>query len=141
MTLAVSSEGTLLKMGDGAGPEVFTAIAEVRDIGGPALAQGTEEVTHHGSGGWREFIATLKEGGEVTFQVNVLNDATQGPGSGLLDAFDDGEAHNFQIVFPTATPLTADFAAIVTGFTPDAPVEGALTADATLQITGEVTWT
>ncbi|KKK53886.1 hypothetical protein LCGC14_3090310, partial [marine sediment metagenome] len=35
MSNAISSFGTLLKVGDGAGTEVFTTIAEVMDIDGP----------------------------------------------------------------------------------------------------------
>jgi hypothetical protein len=35
MTEGVIGLGTILKIGDGATPEVFTAIAEVKDITGP----------------------------------------------------------------------------------------------------------
>ncbi len=35
---ALSAYNTLLKIGDGGGPEVFATIAEVFSIGGPALA-------------------------------------------------------------------------------------------------------
>lgn len=127
-------------MGDGGGSEVFTTIAEVRDIDGPGFAQGTEEVTSHDSNRRREFIATLLEGGEVSFGLNFFADTTQGPTGGLYAAYEDGEAHNFQMVLTTTGDDTINFAAICTEFQFTAPVEGALTADVTLQITGTWTW-
>jgi len=39
MTEGVIGLGTLLKIGDGASPEVFAAIAEVKDITGPGLTR------------------------------------------------------------------------------------------------------
>lgn len=144
-TGALSSFGTLLKIGNGATPtESFTTIAEVRDISGPSFALGTEEVTSHDGNGWREHIPTLLEAGEVTFDVNFKGDATQGFGSGsLYDDMIDKTKRNFQIVLPSgvgASNDTGTFAAYVTGFELAAPVEGVLTASVTLMITGSVTW-
>jgi predicted secreted protein len=139
---AVRSFGTFLKIGDGASPtEVFTTIAEVRDISGPSIAVGTEEVTSHDSGGWREHIPTIIEGGEVSFDLNFNAQATQGFSSGsLYDDMVDRTLRNFQIVLPTSTAKTGAFKAYVTGFELSAPVEGVLTASLTLMISGAVTW-
>lgn len=140
-TIAVSSTGTLLKIGDGASPtEVFTTIAEVKDISGPSVALGTEEVTSHDSGGWREFVPTLLEGGEVTFDLNFNAGNTQGFSGGLYDDMIDKTRRNFKIVLPTTTSKTGSFAAYVTGFELAAPVEGVLTASVTLMISGSITW-
>ena len=49
MTEGVIGLGTLLKIGDGAIPEVFTAIAEVKDITGPGLTREFAEFTHQQS--------------------------------------------------------------------------------------------
>ena len=76
-TSALSSHGTLMKIGDGGGSEVFTTIAEVRDISGPSFAVSTEDVTNHDSSRWREHIATIKEGGEITFDINYYSATTQ----------------------------------------------------------------
>lgn len=140
MSNAVSSSGTLLKLGDGAGSEVFTTIAEVRDIDGPGFSQGTEEVTSHDSNRRKEYIATLLDGGEVSFDLNFFAHATQGPTGGLYEAFIDGEDHNFQMVLTTTGDDQINFAAIVTAFEFTAPVEGVLTAECTLQLTGDWTW-
>ena len=139
-TVAVSSYGTLLKIGDGGGSEVFTTIGEVRDISGPGFALGTEEVSAHDGSGWREFIPTLKEGGEVTFKINFNKATTQGFTGGLYIDFVNKTKRNFQLVLPTTVAATAAFAAHVVGYPFDLPVEGAITADITLNITGAVTW-
>ncbi len=138
---AISSFGTLLKIGDGGDPENFTTIAEVQDIKPPSLELGTEEVTHHGSpGGWKEYVATLLDAGEVSFSLNFIpSDATQGYSTGLIADMVNKTLRNFQLVFPDTGSTTWSFAAFVTGFEPDAPVEGKLSADVTLKISGQPT--
>lgn len=139
--MARSSFGTLLKIGDGGGSEVFTTIGEVRDISGPAMALGTEEVTSHDSAsGFREYIPTLLEGGEVSFTINFTAASTQGFSGGLYTSMTNKTLRNFQLVIPTASAKTCSFAAYVTAFPLNLPVEGAITADITLQISGAVTW-
>ena len=67
MSEGVIGLGTLLKIGDGASPEVFTAIAEVKDINGPAPTREFAEFTHEqSSGGNREYKPTFKNSGDVT---------------------------------------------------------------------------
>jgi predicted secreted protein len=144
MTEAISSFGTLLKIGDGATPtENFTTIAEVQDISGPGLEQRTEEVTHHGStGGWVERIGTLLDAGEVGFDINFLpTHATQDPSTGLIADMKNRTKRNFQLVFPDGSSTTWEFTALVTGFEPDEPVEGKLSASVTLEVTGQPTLT
>jgi len=68
MTEGVIGLGTLLKIGDGDTPEVFAAIAEVKDITGPGLAREFAEFTHQQSeGGYREYNSlSLAARGEST---------------------------------------------------------------------------
>ena len=55
-TEGVVGLGTLLKIGDGASPETFTAIAEVKDITGPNMSMEFAEFTHQQStDGYREY--------------------------------------------------------------------------------------
>lgn len=142
MTDALSSFGTLLKLGDGATPtEAFTTIAEVLDISGPSLSLETEEATNHSSpGGWGEHVGTILEGGEVSFEVNFLpSNATQSYSAGLLKDMTDRTLRNFQLVFPTTPAITWAFSALVTGFEPDAAVKGKLKASVTLKVSGQPT--
>lgn len=141
MTSAINSFGTLLKIGDGGGTEVFTTIAEVLDISGPALKMNTEDATNHSStGGYEEYIPTTLAAGELTFGLNFQpTAATHSQTSGLLKDFKNKTKRNFQLVFPDAGSTTWAFAAYVTGFEPKAPVKGKLSADVTLLITGQPT--
>ncbi|MGE5553295.1 MAG: phage tail tube protein [Betaproteobacteria bacterium] len=140
MSNAISAFGTLLKIGDGATPtENFTTIAEVTNISGPGFALETAEATSHSSpGGWREYIATLLDAGEVTFDINFLpTDPTHGYSTGLLRDMVNRTKRNFKLVFPDASNTTWTFAAFVTGFEPSEPIDDKLSASVTLKITGQ----
>lgn len=135
-TQAVSSHGTLLKVGDGADPEVFTTIAEVQDISGPEMSLSMEDATSHDSGGWREEIPTLLEAGDITFDINYYADETQE----ILEQAQYNRARlNFQMVVPMDTPVTKEFSGYVTGFGFNAPVEGIFRASVTIRVSGAVT--
>lgn len=139
-TGALAAYGVLLKIGDGATSEVFTTIAEVRDIDGPELELEAKEVTSHDSGGWREYIGTLLTGGEVSFDLNFIpTNATHSYSSGLIDDMVSRTRRNFQLVFSDSGATTWKFAALVTGFKTAAAVGDELAAEVTLQITGQPT--
>lgn len=139
MTDAVAGFGTLLQQGDGALPEVFATVAEVKDISGPGLEADTIEVTNHSSpGAWREKLISLLNGGEVSFPVNFLpGDATHDAQTGLISLYLSRAVNNFRLVWPTAAEDWVIFPAAVTGFEPSAPVDDVLGADITLEVMGE----
>ncbi len=141
MSNAVSSFGTLLKIGDGAGTEVFTTVAEVMDITGPSISLDTEEVTSQTSAnGYDEHIGTIKRGGDVTFDLNYgPTDATHDESTGVLSVLEGKALNNFQIVMTDAGTTTWSFAALVIGFEPAMPVAGALRASCTMKISGKPT--
>jgi len=131
--------GTLLQMGDGAGPEVFTTIAEVKDIDGPDISMDTEDITPHDAvGGWEEFVPTILRSGEVTFDLNfVPSNAQHGDAAGgLINLLKNRTKRNFKLVLPTSPTYTWSFAAYVTGFSNSMPVAGVLGASVTLKVTG-----
>lgn len=129
----------MLKIGDGGGSEVFTTIAEVMDITtGESLR--TAETTAHDGTGWAEHIGTILEGGEITFSLNFNAAATQGFATGLRADMVARTKRNFQLLIPTTVNKTGSFAALVTAFPLNLPVDGALTADVTLLVTSTVTW-
>ncbi|MFO7537618.1 MAG: phage tail tube protein [Chloroflexota bacterium] len=137
MSDALAAFGTFLKIGDGAGTEVFTTIAEVRDIKGPNITLNTADVTNHDSQGWKEIIGTIIDAGEVTFGINFQpTEATHDDSTGLLSDLLGRVKRNFQLVFPDTTTWT--FTALVTNFNPDEPVQNELTADVTLELTGSL---
>jgi hypothetical protein len=143
MTEGVIGLGTLMKIGDGAEPEVFTAIAEVKDITGPGLTREFAEFTHQQSaGGYREYKPTFKNSGDVSFKCNFLpDDETQGfQTAGLLKDYEDGILRNFELLFPDPGATKAKFSAYVANIQPTAPVGSALELNVTLRITGPVIW-
>jgi predicted secreted protein len=141
MTSALAGFGTLLKIGDGGGTEVFTTIAEVTDISGPKFKMETVEVTSHTStGSWKERIPTLLDAGEISCKLNFIpTGATHSQTSGLLKDMKNKARRNFKLVFPDTGATTWTFAAYVTGFETGEPIDGALTADVTLTIDGAPT--
>ena len=141
MTSALAAYGVLLKVGDGETPEVFTAIAEVKDIDGPELEAEMKEVTSHDSPeGWREFIPMLLSGGEVSFDVNFIpTHATHGYSTGLVSDLVNRRKRNYQLAFPDAGTTTWQFEALVASVKAAGPVEDELGAEVTLQITGKPT--
>jgi len=132
--------GLLLKMGNGASPETFTAIAEVKDIDGPNLKVSTQESTHLADT-WKGIKPILLEGGDVKLTVNFLvDDATQGFASGVLLALANKTLKNWQILWPDGaggTAATWPFAAYVTNVVPKGSTTTLTTATLTLSIDGE----
>lgn len=132
--------GIELRIGDGATPtEVFTAIPGCMSFSGPGQTRDTVEVTSHSStGGYREFIGGLRDGGEVSCDLNWLfDDPAQ---DALSDAFDDNDPTNFQMFFPSATANNlASFAGYVTDLSWSGPIDAQITKSLTIKITGPTT--
>ena len=138
----VDAFGTLFKRGNGATPtEVFTTIANVTTIGGPERTRETIDVTAHDSpDGWMEFIGSLKNGGEVSLEINYdpTNDTHD-----LDDDFDDRDPRNYQIVLLPGDEgeHTWAFAGILTQLGDEFPYDDKMTRNMTVKITGKPTLT
>jgi hypothetical protein len=66
-SIAKISNGTLLKIGDGASPENFTTIPEVMRLSGPSVRFDLLDVTSHDTVGFfREWIPGLADGERVS---------------------------------------------------------------------------
>jgi hypothetical protein len=138
-TKAIASHGTLLKIGDGASPEVFTTVAEVGDITLPNFGNEKEDVTVQTTPGRkRDYKVTLQKDATVEFSINWdPSDPTHDSVTGLKSLADSGKQNNFQCVLPDDVNTTYTFAAIVEDFQPEAPVNGILKANIVLSICGE----
>lgn len=136
MSDAIAAYGTLLKRGNGAGPEVFSTIAEVKSISGPNMSSDVIDVTTHSSaaaGAWREKIASLIDPGELSFDINFIP-AAQGH-IDLRTDFVNRTKRNFQLQFPDAGPTIWSIEGIVTSFEIEAPTDDVLSASITITIT------
>lgn len=137
-TNATPAYGTLLKIGDGATPEVFTTIAEVNDLEAPEITLATEDATSQDSGGWEEAVGTILSGGEPSFVINWRpTHATHDETTGVMYQILNRVKKNFKVVLPNSAK-TFTFAALVTGFKPKQPVKGLLQAEIKMKISGVV---
>jgi predicted secreted protein len=133
-----AAKGAVLKMSDMSATPVFTAIAQVIDITGPGLSADTLETTDHDSAGWKTYVGSLKDGGEVTLSLHYdPAGGTHDAATGLVSVL--GDEVNYQLVFPNTGNTQWAFAAILTAFEPTAPHADKLTASATFKVTGAPT--
>lgn len=121
-------------------PGTYAAIAQVANIGGPTLSRETVDATAHDSPNrWRQFIAGLRDAGEVTLELLFDPDNT-----GHTDLRSDlatlDTIKNYRIKFPDPTPTVWTFAAWVTRFEPRAPMDEKLTASVTFKLSGVPTF-
>jgi hypothetical protein len=123
---------------------VFTDIAQVTNIGPPKMKMGKSETTHLQSD-WKTFIASnILDGGEATFSIeHDPNDTTH---SSLWTKFKDVSSSNNQgvqdwkVLLVTNPAKTVAFSGIITDFAPgELTMEGLLTAELTIQVSGAVT--
>lgn len=139
-----SSFGVDLQLGDGATPtEVFASVAQIKDFNPPSLSKDMQETTPHNPGGhkWRTFISGLRDGGEVTFDINYEPDeTTHDSTAGLLSNLDADDLRNWKVIFPQPTAYEWAFSGTVTAFSPSNPVEGVQTASITIKVSGKPTF-
>ncbi len=132
--------GTQLKRGDGATPtEAFTTIANVTSISGPERTRETIDVTSHDSpDGWMEFVGGLKDGGEISVDINYDPSLDT---HDLDDDFDDVEPRNYQIVILPGTEdeHTWSLRAILTNLGDEFPYDDKMARSMTLKVTGKPT--
>lgn len=134
----IAGFGAKLKRGGPAG----TAVANVTNISGPGLTRDVlDATTHDSSGAYREFIGGLRDGGEITLEINYSPaEAThKNAAGGLLSDYNSGSGTTYALVWPDAATTTWTFPAIVTGFETKAPMDDMLTADVKFKVTGAPT--
>ncbi len=112
------------------------AIGEVLSISGPSQSVDTIDVTSHDSSdSFREFIAGLRDGGEVTIEGNFI------PGNtGQADLHTDMQAGTVReviITFPSAMGTTFTFDALCTAHETTAPHDEKAGFSATFKVTGK----
>jgi predicted secreted protein len=119
----------------------YAARSYCTNIGGPGLALDTVDVTTHDStGAWEEVVGTILREGEVTLDLvfDPAEDTMDFTAAGSMGlAMKNKVLHDFGLIFSNhATHTTWTFPGYVTGYTPAAPHDGALTASVTVRISG-----
>lgn len=129
--------GTALQRSDMASSPSFTEIANVSNISGPSTSRNTYDVTSHDqTDSWMEFIGGLKDGGEISLDLNW--DPDQATHADLYDDYQDTDPRDYKIVLPSNIAEWS-FEAILTAFEPGYPVDGKLTASVTFKVSGKPT--
>lgn len=109
MTTAASKAfGTQFQVGNGASPELFSTLAEVREIDPPEATAKTADVTSHDSVK-AEFINAYVDEGELTLSGNWTGSA----GQAAAVTANGGASGNFQLCFPDFGQATKTFTALV----------------------------
>lgn len=130
--------GSVFKRGDGGSPtEVFSELANVRSIGGPNRTRATIDVTAHDSADqYMEYLGGLKDGGQVTLDLNY--DPTETSHEQLDDDFEDVDPRNYQILIlpDTVDEHTWTVSAIITALGDSFPHDDRASRSVTLKITG-----
>lgn len=136
-TTAFIGSGSLLKLGDGASPEVFSTIYEVRNIGDLGQENDLIEATHMLSTA-KEYIYGLADG--VELPVVVSYKPTDTSHVALLAAQAARTTKNFKLTMPSGGgSLTFSFSALIRGWKlPLSPNEIA-EMTFTLKISGAIT--
>lgn len=140
MSNAISAYGTLLKRGDGGGPETFTTVPEVRVLNGPTMETDEAEVTSHSSaaaGAFREFILTLIDLGTLDFEYNYV--PTDAQHIGIRNDWQNRVKRNWQLVLPGSVQ-TISFTGYVKTHTFDFPVDDAMMVKGQIRLTGAPTF-
>jgi TP901-1 family phage major tail protein len=116
-----------------------TDLAGIRGLTGPTFSSETVDVTTHDStGGLREIVPSLRDGGEVS--LDLVFDPQDVGHIKLTTDWKNAVLEDYQIVLVDAGTTTWSFQAYVTSFDMDNPVDDALTASVTLKISGDITF-
>lgn len=127
---------TVLKRGDGASSESFVEIADIIGIAPPAMSRDSVETTKHNTTDrYRTFIPGLRDGGEVTLQIQY--DPTNTGHGDLYDDFNDDVAHNYQVVLPASIGETWSFSGFLTAMSEETPIDDRVTRSITIKVSGK----
>jgi predicted secreted protein len=138
MASKYSGVGTILKRGDGGGPEVFTPIPSMSNLDGPKLDINQIDVTTmDDAGGYEQYIAGIKKPGSVTFEL--IFDPADAQHKGLLNDYKLGTVRNFQLIFSDTGATQWSFAALIKVVAPKMSPKAAVTMSVELQISGAPT--
>jgi len=133
---AVLTQGTILKRGDGATPEVFTAVPDVISIAGPDATKAEIDVTDLASVA-KEFKGGLADFGRLTVEMNYI------PGNSVHTAIrndfinSSSPVRNWQILFVNGKQWS--FAGYVGAFPGNTQADNVQKGTLTIRLSGAVT--
>lgn len=131
------SQGTYLKVGDGASPEVFSTIGEIADMPPIEVSKSDRDRTGYDDT-VRQHAHGIEEPGSFTLTMYWDPDDTQQ--NGLITAYTGESDDNYKVVCPDSPATEFSFSAKVMGYsTPYAGIDADLQWDVTFQLTSTIT--
>ena len=131
-TNAVAGVGTEFRRWTAAN---WVPIAEINSITGPGMSRDTIDVTSLDStGGYREFITGFRNAGTITLAMNFTRDTYET----MLNDFESNVLQNYEIYLPDVEHTSLEFQGLVTELPLSIPADDKITADVTIQISGQV---
>lgn len=113
-------------------------LLEVIKIGGPGMKADLKEVTNMASPNtYKEFIAGLREGGQITFEGNYIPKESTNSQINLRTDFESGTLSYWALALPTAGTGIWMFQGYCDGLTPAYPLDDRITVQGTLRVTGK----
>lgn len=132
---ALESQGTEIRIGNGAETEAFTAIDEVKSFTFGTGSAAVIDVTDLASTA-KEKRMGLQDWGQLTMTIHFIPGNTEH--AELLAAKGDRQPRNFQIAFTDDPATVYGFSAYVLSLPLAGSVDGVIESNVTLEITGDV---
>ena len=129
---AIAGVGTLFRRYNGT--DAWVNLAEINSITGPNKSRETIDVTSLDSvGGYREFIASFRDGGTVQLAMNFTRATYE-----LMNTdFESDATQTYEIVLPDSEKTSLEFIGLVTELPLSISTDDKVTADVTIKVTGQ----
>lgn len=132
--MAISGKGTQFRRWDATAGE-WNPIAEVTNINGPGMSRETIDTTALDTpGGYRTFISGFRNAGTIGFTLNFTRDGYEQ----MKSDFESDNKQNYEVVLPDTDVTSLEFEGLVTECPLTIPPDDKVTADITIQISGQV---
>lgn len=113
----------------------YVALAEVLNIDGPTMTRDTPEVTNLDSeGGYKEFIAGFRDGGNITLPMNFTHVTFEA----MLNDFEDDAAKWYRIDMPNTQRTRLQFLGLVTSCPVSIQTASQVTSNVSIKVSGKV---
>lgn len=127
------SVGTKLLLGSSTAAKV---IGGIKSISGVEVTGDSVDVTAlDNTSGYREYVRGFKDGGEIS--VSGYMDGADAGQEAMYAAMESGAVTAFEIRFPAAIGKSWTGSCVVTKFATGVDVDGAITFDGTLKVSGK----
>jgi predicted secreted protein len=129
----ITGQGTEFRRWD-SGAGTWEKMADIQNINGPTMTRDTIDVTTlDTTGGYRKFIAGLRDAGELTMTMNFARDTYET----MKGDFESDTEQNYEIILPDADNTSLEIVGLVTNLPLSIAPNEVITADVTIKITGQ----